>query len=118
MIMLPFLRPSFAPMRQILCIGVIALSWASVSPSQTVDPKSFWANSSIPSTPDGADPGSVTLGLQFYADVPGSVTAVRFYKSPNNSGKHIGNLWSGTGAKLAEVTFSRETTSGWQQANF
>jgi hypothetical protein len=27
-------------------------------------------------------------------------------------------LWSGTGTKLAEVTFSGETASGWQQANF
>jgi uncharacterized protein DUF4082 len=44
--------------------------------------------------------------------------AVRFYKGSNNTGTHIGDLWSNTGNKLAEVTFSAESASGWQQANF
>ena len=60
----------------------------------------------------------MTLGLKFYSDVPGSVTGVRFYKGQYNTGKHTGTLWSSTGAKLASVTFTGETASGWQQANF
>jgi hypothetical protein len=81
---------------------------------------SFWSNSgTTPGTPEVTDDtASVTLGLKFYSDVPGSVTAVRFYKGPHNIGKHVGNLWSSTGTKLAAVTFSGETASGWQQVNF
>jgi hypothetical protein len=80
---------------------------------------SFWPNSTNPGTPEVTnDTASVTLGLRFYSDVPGSVTAVRFYKGAHNTGTHVGNLWSSTGTKLASVTFSGETASGWQQANF
>ena len=43
---------------------------------------------------------------------------LRFYKSAANIGSHVGNLWSTAGTLLATVTFSGETASGWQQANF
>lgn len=79
---------------------------------------SFWKTSDTPGTPEDPDTASVTVGLKFYADVDGSVTGVRFYKGPHNTGTHVGNLWSITGTKLAEVIFSRETGSGWQQATF
>lgn len=105
-------------MKQPLCIAVLALSWACIGQSQAVSQTSFWANSSVPGTIEETDTSSVTLGLQFYSGVPGSVTGVRFYKGPNNTGTHIGNLWSNTGTKLAQVVFSLETASGWQQANF
>ena len=38
------------------------------------------------------------------------------YKGIANTGPHIGNLRTSTGALLASVTFSGETASGWQQA--
>jgi len=79
---------------------------------------SFWTNSSNPRTPEANDSGAVTLGLKFSSDVPGAVTGIRFYKGPDNTGTHVGNLWSSTGTKLASVTFSAETASGWQQAKF
>ena len=79
---------------------------------------SFWSNSRTPGTPEVTnDTAAVTLGLQFYSDVAGSVTAIRFYKGPHNTGTHIGNLWSSSGQQLATVTFSGETPSGWQQVN-
>jgi len=79
---------------------------------------SFWRNSPTPATPAVTDDrATVTLGLQFRSDVPGSVTGVRFYKGPHNTGTHVGNLWSSTGTKLATATFSNETASGWQQVN-
>ena len=61
---------------------------------------------------------SVTLGVKFYSDVPGFITGVRFYKGSHNTGTHVGALWASSGTKLASVTFSGETASGWQQANF
>src|SRR5260370_25018811 len=80
---------------------------------------SLWMNSTTPGGPEVTnDTASVTLGLKFYSDVPGSVSGVRFYKGPDNTGPHVGTLWSSTGTKLAQITFSGETATGWQQANF
>ena len=75
-------------------------------------------NSSAPAKPSTTDTSSVELGLKFRSDVAGYVTAVRFYKGANNIGTHIGDLWTNQGTKLATVTFTNETASGWQQANF
>jgi hypothetical protein len=50
--------------------------------------------------------------------VDGYATGVRFYKGSGNTGTHVGHLWSSAGFKLAEVTFTGETASGWQRAIF
>jgi chitosanase len=50
--------------------------------------------------------------------VAGDVTGVRFYKSSLNTGKHTGSLWSTSGRLLATTTFTGETKSGWQTAQF
>ncbi|MFY9974212.1 MAG: DUF4082 domain-containing protein, partial [Chromatiaceae bacterium] len=33
-------------------------------------------------------------------------------------GPHVGSLWSSGGTLLAQVTFTNETASGWQEASF
>jgi hypothetical protein len=71
-----------------------------------------------PTVIDHNDPNAVELGMQFRSDVPGTITGVRFYKSVNNTGPHVGHLWDNTGGLLAEVTFTDETASGWQEASF
>ena len=53
--------------------------------------------------------------MKFRADEDGFITALRFYKQPNNTGTHVGHLWSGTGQLLAVAPFTNETPSGWQQ---
>jgi len=55
--------------------------------------------------------------MKFRSDVAGTVTGIRFYKGSTNTGPHVGNLWSSTGALLGTVTFANETASGWQQAD-
>jgi hypothetical protein len=73
----------------------------------------------VPTIPEVTNEiSSLTMGLVFHSDVPGLITGVRFYKGPNNTGPHVGSLWSGTGTLLASVTTSTETASGWQQAKF
>ena len=57
-------------------------------------------------------------GVQFQSSVAGTVTAIRFYKGPLNTGTHVGHLWTASGTLLATATFSNETSSGWQQVNF
>ncbi|HVP10941.1 MAG TPA: DUF4082 domain-containing protein, partial [Phycisphaerae bacterium] len=93
---------------------------APTSPSSFVENGgiSVWSASTTPGTIDAGDTNSVELGMKFRSDVAGIVTGVRFYKAPTNTGTHIGNLWSSTGTLLATVTFTNETSYGWQQANF
>ena len=55
--------------------------------------------------------------MKLRSDEDGYITALRFYKQANNSGTHVGHLWSGTGALLAAATFTNETASGWQTAD-
>lgn len=81
-------------------------------------PCSIWTSATTPGTAADPDGNAVEVGARFRSDVPGTVTGVRFYKGSSNIGTHIGHLWSGTGSPLANVTFSGETSSGWQQANF
>lgn len=52
--------------------------------------------------------------MKFQSNVNGYITGFRYYKGAGAQGSHIGNLWSISGAKLASVTFTSETTSGWQ----
>ena len=79
---------------------------------------SIWTPTSVPAVPSVSDNASVELGLKFRSDVAGFVTGVRFYKGSRNSGTHVGSLWSNTGGRLASVTFTGESNSGWQQALF
>ncbi|HEX5731888.1 MAG TPA: DUF4082 domain-containing protein [Blastocatellia bacterium] len=53
---------------------------------------------------------------QFSSSIDGKITHIRFYKSPYETGSHIGRIWSDTGAQLAYVPFTGETPSGWQEA--
>jgi hypothetical protein len=95
-----------------------ALATAFVVCTHAFGQTSFWPTSPTPKVPQDTDTASVTVGLKFYSDVTGYVTGIRFYKGTRNTGTHVGVLWSSTGAKLASVTFSGETASGWQQAKF
>jgi hypothetical protein len=90
----------------------------NLEPNDLEVPTSLWTDSTIPGTLETNDSASVTLGLKFSSEVPGTVRGIRFYKGPHNTSIHVANLWSGTGTKLAEATFSDETASGWQQATF
>jgi hypothetical protein len=90
----------------------------AASPASAADTVSLWSNADTPGTIDVDDPSAVELGTRFRADVDGTVTGVRFYKSAANSGPHTGSLWTEDGDRLAQVTFSDETAAGWQTAAF
>jgi hypothetical protein len=81
-------------------------------------PCSLWPSSATPGTPDSGDNSALEIGVKFRSDVAGYVNGVRFYKGTNNTGTHTGSLWTAAGTRLATVTFTNETASGWQQANF
>jgi Domain of unknown function (DUF4082)/Bacterial Ig-like domain len=79
-------------------------------------PCRLFASDSVPAVASANDPGPVNLGMRFVPQVNGTVTAIRFYKGPANTGTHVGTLWSPTGNVLATVTFANESASGWQTA--
>ncbi|MET4002977.1 hypothetical protein ABIB48_001695 [Arthrobacter sp. UYCu511] len=62
------------------------------------------------------DTVSVELGAKFTTSQDGSVSAIRFYKTAENTGPHVANLWSPQGRILATATLpsTSETASGWQ----
>ena len=55
------------------------------------------------------------LGLKFRSARAGQITALRYYRAPNDTGTHVGRIWTAGGATLATVSFANETASGWQQ---
>jgi hypothetical protein len=71
-----------------------------------------------PAVVTNTDPNPVELGVKFASQESGLITGIRFYKGPQNTGTHIGDLWTSSGTLLATATFSNETASGWQQVNF
>jgi PKD repeat protein len=96
--------------------GTTASAPSPTSPCAT--PCSLWDNATTPTLAADPDTSAIELGLKFRSDVDGQVTGVRFYKSSQNTGTHVGRLWSGSGQLLAQATFTNESASGWQQVNF
>ncbi|MBT2450730.1 DUF4082 domain-containing protein [Streptomyces sp. ISL-43] len=97
-------------------IGATTTVPLTVGPQQC--PCTVWPAAAVPGTVNAGDGSAVELGVKIRSSVPGSITGVRFYKSPANTGTHTGSLWSSSGQRLATGTFTNETASGWQQLNF
>ena len=91
-------------------------SFTTVGPKQC--PCSIWDDTAIPTTVSVPDPSAIELGVKFQTDEDGHILGIRFYKSLDNTGTHIGNLWTSTGQLLATATFVNETASGWQEVTF
>ncbi|MEV6980542.1 DUF4082 domain-containing protein [Sphaerisporangium sp. NPDC051017] len=79
---------------------------------------SLWDSTATPAVASYQDPKAVALGVQFQASSDGIVSGIRFYKGAQNTGTHVGSLWTSNGTLLASATFTGETASGWQQVNF
>lgn len=87
----------------------------TVTPSTNL---SMFSPTDTPAVITTNDAGAAELGVKFVAAVSGDITGIRFYKGPQNTGTHLGDLWTTNGALLASATFTNETASGWQQVNF
>jgi len=98
-----------------LVVLIATILSATAASAQTTS--SIWPAGATPG-PVVNDPSAVELGVKFRADSNGYVTGLRFYKYSQNTGTHIGSLWSAAGTLLGTVTFSNESASGWQQATF
>src|SRR5262249_7295781 len=81
-------------------------------------PCTIWSPTQTPAVASENDAQAVEVAVKFRSDLPGVITGLRFYKGSQNTGTLVGNLWTTSGQQLATVTFTGETASGWQQANF
>jgi methionine-rich copper-binding protein CopC len=90
-----------------------AYSWTFTTAELTI-----WPVSAQPAIASASDPNPVNVGVKFTTAANGWITGIRFYKGPSNSGTHTGDLWDSSGNLLGQVTFTNETATGWQQANF
>jgi len=79
---------------------------------------SFWTPATVPAVTAANDGAAIEVGTKFRVDAPGLVVGVRFYKGAGNGGSHVGSVWRSDGALLGQVTFTNESGTGWQQANF
>ena len=94
---------------------------SSASVSLTVTPPgtavSLFTPTDTPAVLSDSDTSPVTLGVKFTSSTSGFITGLEYYKGVNDTGTHVGSLWSSTGTQLASVTFTNETNSGWQIAS-
>ncbi|WP_436641635.1 DUF4082 domain-containing protein [Microbaculum sp. FT89] len=94
--------------------AAVALTVTTVTPPG--EGISLFAPTDTPAILSANDPSPVELGVKFTTSSAGAVTAIRYYKGAQDTGTHIGSLWTSTGTRLAQVTFTGESSSGWQQA--
>ena len=81
-------------------------------------PCSLWSSTTQPSMASSGDTSPVNLGVEFTPSANGWISGIRFYKGSGNTGTHIGALWTTSGSLLGQVTFTNESASGWQEADF
>lgn len=94
------------------------LSWQFTT-SNPSGPQQSLFGPLLPAVPaESGDTSSIELGTAFAVSTAGSASGVRFYKGQGNTGTHVGSLWNAAGERLAQVTFSDETATGWQTATF
>jgi hypothetical protein len=94
--------------------AALALPAASTAQTRACPCTVFGAGDEPGGNAVGDDP--IEIGMKITASEAGFITSLRFYKQSNNTGRHVGHLWSSSGTQLAEVEFTGETASGWQDA--
>jgi methionine-rich copper-binding protein CopC len=93
-------------------------SWSFTTRAANQCPCTIWPSSAQPATPTANDTSAINVGVKFTTTENGRITGIRFYKGAGNSGTHVGSLWDASGNLLGQVTFTNESASGWQEADF
>lgn len=94
-------------------------SWTSDGPVVAPSGSSFF----VPNPPTGGPWNTIgntpeVLGTSFTSTAQVQLSRVHFYKDPADTGLHVATVWQVSNqTKLAQVTFTGETASGWQSAN-
>ncbi|MDR2876769.1 MAG: DUF4082 domain-containing protein, partial [Chromatiales bacterium] len=110
----------FSRMPKLFVLSIFFLFSLYSAIANAACPCSVWDSAATPAVSathdDDAVSQGIELGMKFRTTEDGNITAIRFYKSSENTGTHTGTLWSASGTSLGTVTFTGETASGWQEA--
>jgi endonuclease/exonuclease/phosphatase family metal-dependent hydrolase len=69
----------------------------------------------VPGTAVEADTRAVEIGVRFRANVPGTITALRFYRGAANANGYVAKLWTNSGTLLAQASVTDGRVPGWQE---
>jgi Domain of unknown function (DUF4082) len=111
-------RTIVTALASVLTLGAAGLVVVLTNQASGATVEALWPTTTFPRISTSSDTRSVELGVRFEAAVAGSVVGIQFYKGPGNTGTHTGSLWTLRGTRLATVTFTSETATGWQRATF
>ncbi len=64
------------------------------------------------------DATGLEFGLKFQVSQAGKINKIRYYKATGTTGTHTGHIWTSAGSLMGSVTFTGETSSGWQEITF
>ncbi|TBZ95446.1 DUF4082 domain-containing protein [Rhizobium leguminosarum bv. viciae] len=98
--------------------GLAANETFNIAVSTAPTTYSLFSASSTPTLTNVNDGQQLELGVKFTSNIAGDVTGIRFYRSANDNGQNVVDLWTATGTKLGTATFTTTTASGWQTVNF
>ncbi|MCW2638023.1 MAG: hypothetical protein JWP76_329 [Dactylosporangium sp.] len=105
-----------------LTAAVLCVAATTLTPSPALaanEPVStLFATNAVPTVPAFNDASAAEVGVRFKSAVNGTVTGLRFYQGPGNTGTHSGSLWTSSGTQLATLTFGDSSGTGWRMANF
>jgi hypothetical protein len=107
-------RCKLARLLTLLSFAVVLLTTAPFVGDGMAASYTIWPSTATPAVIGDPDTDAVELGVKFRSSSEGFITGIRFYKASNSTGTHVGNLWTSDGTRLATVTFTNETASGWQ----
>ncbi|MCS3742684.1 DUF4082 domain-containing protein, partial [Rhizobium sp. BK661] len=79
---------------------------------------SLFSATSTPAQVNLNDGQQLELGVKFQSNVAGDITGIKFYRSANDNGQNVVDLWTTGGVNLGTATYTGTTGSGWQTVNF
>ncbi|MEH2514174.1 VCBS repeat-containing protein [Nitrobacteraceae bacterium AZCC 1564] len=91
----------------------VSLNVTTTTPPPATD-VSFFSASNTPTQTSVNDGTPLEVGMKFTSSSAGQITALKFYRSPSDTGSDLLSLWTSTGTKLASATFTNTSASGWQ----
>ena len=98
--------------------GLAASETFNIAASTAATTYSLFSASSTPAQTNLNDGQQLEVGVKFQSNVAGDITGIKFYRSANDTGQNVVDLWTTTGTKLASASFTNTSASGWQTVNF